>query len=82
MPVIMVRQFVTSLFQGELPYIKQKQVCAALKGLVFVVLQSENRYRLCPFWSRNSGFEGTTGVVKVFVVSIPKELERKSIMKI
>ena len=84
MLVIMVRQFVTLVdySRGNRPYIKQKQVCVAVKGLVFVVFQSENRYGLRPFWSRNSVFEGTTGVVNVFVVSIPKELERKSIMQI
>ena len=48
----------------------------ALKGLVFMVFQSENRYRLFPFWSGNDGFEGTTGVINVFVVLIPSELER------
>ena len=54
----------------------------ALKGLVFVVFQSENRYRLFPFWSGNNGFEGTTGVINVFVVLIPNELERKINMQI
>ena len=53
-----------------------------LKGLVFVVFQSENRCRLFLFWSGNSGFGGTIGVINVFVVLIPNELERKSNMQI
>ena len=57
---------------GGTPLYKTETGMCGPKGSGFVVFQSENRYRLCPFWSRNSGFEGTTGVVNVFVVSIPK----------
>ena len=34
-----------------------------------MVFQSENRYRLCPFWSGNNSYEETTGVINIFVVS-------------
>ena len=48
------------------------------------MFQSENRYRLCPFWSENNGFEGTTctGVINIFAVSIPNELGTKSNIQI
>ena len=39
-----------------------------------MVFQSENRYRLCPFWSGNNSYEETTGVINIFVVSFPSEL--------
>ena len=33
------------------PCISHVGVCAAPMGWVFVLFLSENRYRLCPFWS-------------------------------
>ena len=39
-----------------------------------MVFQSENRYRLCPFWSGNNSYEETIGVINIFVVSFPSEL--------
>ena len=65
-----------TIFPGDIP------LYAARKGLVFVVFRSENRYRLCPFWSGNSGFEGTAGAINTFVVSIPNESKGKSRMQI
>ena len=65
-----------TIFPGDTP------LYAARKGLVFVVFRSENRYRLCPFWSGNSGFEGTAGAINTFVVSIPNESKGKSNMQI
>ena len=35
---------------GVLPYISHISMCAP-KGMVFALLLSENRYRLCSFWS-------------------------------
>ena len=65
-----------TIFPGDTP------LYAARKGLVFVVFRSENRHRLCPFWSGNSGFEGTAGAINTFVVSIPNESEGKIDMQI
>ena len=57
---------------GLLPYISH---------MVFASFQSENGYRLCPFLSRISyGFRGN--YASVFVISVPKERERKSNMRI
>ena len=65
-----------TIFLGDTP------LYAARKGLVFVVIRSKNRYRLCPFWSGNSGVEGTAGAINTFVVSIPNESKGKSNMQI